>query len=77
MELDSDQFGKVNFKMVPIVFLGLQNLNDTLHLKELIAWSFCSCKGYLWSSSRIVMTSSWGVVGARNLSCIGQGYLRN
>jgi hypothetical protein len=47
--------------MVPIVFLGLQNLNENLHLKELTAWSFYSCKGYLWSSSRIITTSSCGV----------------
>jgi hypothetical protein len=43
------------------LFFGLQNLNDNLHFKELTTWSFCSCTGYLWSSSTTIMTSSYGV----------------
>ncbi len=31
LELDIDYFGKLSLKMVPIVFLGMQNLNDNLH----------------------------------------------
>jgi hypothetical protein len=35
LELDNDEFAKVNSNFVFIVFLGVQNLNDNLHFKEL------------------------------------------
>jgi len=42
------------------IFLGLQNLNDSLHFAlhfELRILSFYSWRGYLWSSSTIGMAS--------------------
>jgi hypothetical protein len=45
LELDNDEFGKVSSKIVLVVFLGVQNLNDNLHFKELTTWPFYLCKG--------------------------------
>jgi hypothetical protein len=44
LELDNDEFGKVSSNIVLVVLLGVQNLNDNLHFKELTTWSFYLCK---------------------------------